>query len=86
MKSIQIEIPKEIALSLKIPQDLIKKCLTEELAIHLYREGFISFGKARALASLSKWQFAEKLGAKEIPRHYTNEDLEQDLNFAHEKY
>ena len=67
MKSIHIEIPKEILLSLRIPPESMKKCLTEELAIHLYKEGLLSFGKARELASLSKWQFAEKLGNKEIP-------------------
>ena len=83
MKSVQIEIPKEIVLSLKIPGDVIKDRLTEEFAIHLYKEGFLSFGKARELASLSKWQFAERLGDKEITRHYTDDDLEEDLHFAY---
>jgi hypothetical protein len=46
MKSVQIDIPKEIALSLKIPVELMWERLTEEFAIHLYKEGFLSFGKA----------------------------------------
>ena len=54
MQSIIIEIPKEIILSLKIPKEKAKEQLKEELAIHLYKEGFLSFGKARALAALSK--------------------------------
>lgn len=83
MKAVQIEIPKEIALSLKIPADVIKERLTEEFAIHLYKEGFLSFGKVRELASLSKWQFAERLGDKKIPRHYTDDDLAEDLYFAY---
>ncbi len=82
MKSIQIEIPKEIAKSLKMPFDLIEKRLKEELAIHLYKEGFLSFGKARELAVLTKWQFAEKLGEKQVPRRYTKDDLDEDLTFA----
>jgi len=46
MQNIIIEIPKEIVLSLKIPGKKTKDQLKEELAIHLYRKGFLSFGKA----------------------------------------
>ena len=82
MQSIVIEIPKEIILSLKIPKEKAKDRLKEELAIHLYKEGFLSFGKARALAVLSKREFAERLGIKKIARHYTREDFEEDSIFA----
>ena len=75
MQGIVIKIPKEIILSLRIPKEKAKDRLTEELAIHLYKEGFLSFGKARVLATLSKWEFAERLGIKKITRHYTREDL-----------
>jgi predicted HTH domain antitoxin len=85
MKTVQIEIPKEIVLSLKIPYASVKRQLTEELAIHLYREDFLSFRKAGELASLSKWKFAQRLGSKKIPRNYTEDDLEEYLRFAEEK-
>jgi len=64
MQGIVIEIPKEIILSLRIPKEKAKDQLKEELAIHLYKEGFLSFGKARGLATLSKWEFAERLGIR----------------------
>lgn len=82
MQGIIIEIPKEIVLSLRIPKEKARDRLKEELAIHLYKEGFLSFGKARTLAELSKWEFAERLGIKKIARHYTREDFEEDLIFA----
>lgn len=85
MKAVQIEILKDIVLSLKMPQEKAKERLTEELAIYLYAEGYLSFGKARKLAALSKWEFAEQLGRRQIPRHYTQEDLEEDLRFAYEE-
>lgn len=82
MNPMYIEIPKHIVLSLKIPTNVVKKRLTEELAIQLYQEGFLSFGKSRELAGLSKWQFGERLGERGIARHYSKEDLEEDLLFA----
>ncbi len=85
MKTVQIEIPKEVVLSLKMPFERVKRQLTEELAVHLYQQGFLSFGKARELAHLSKWEFSEKLGERDISRHYTQEDLEEDIKFAYEE-
>jgi predicted HTH domain antitoxin len=82
MKTIHIEIPKEIVLSLKMRPEMAKKQLKEELAVHLYGQGFLSFGKARQLAEMTKWDFAEKLGELQIPRHYTRDDLEEDFEFA----
>jgi len=82
MHAIQIEIPQDVILALKIPQQRIQATLTEELAIYLYAQGYLSFGKARKLAALSKWDFAERLGERGVPRHYTEDDLEEDLRFA----
>ncbi|MDY0095632.1 MAG: UPF0175 family protein [Candidatus Vecturithrix sp.] len=85
LQAIQIDIPQDVMLALKIPQQRIKATLTEELAVYLYAQGYLSFGKARKLAELSKWEFAERLGARGIPRHYTEQDLEEDLRFAADK-
>jgi len=83
MRAVQIEVPAEIALSLKLPAELMESRLTEELAVHLYQQGLLTWGKARALACLSKWQFAEPLGQRRIARHYAQEDLAEDLEFAY---
>jgi predicted HTH domain antitoxin len=56
--------------------------MKQELAVSLYARGVLSFGKARALADLSKRQFQELLGKREIPRHYTETDLVEDLEYA----
>ncbi len=85
LQAIQIDIPPDVMLALKIPQQRIKATLTEELAVYLYAQGYLSFGKARKLAELTKWEFAEKLGSRGIPRHYTEQDLEEDLRFATDK-
>lgn len=69
---------------LPIPRDvLIAARLTPEqalieLAVHLYAENRLSFGKAHALANLSVWEFRQILGSRRIPAHYGLEDLKQD--------
>ena len=82
IQAIQIDIPQDVMLALKIPQQRIKATLTEELAVYLYAQGYVSYGKARKLANLTKWEFAERLGTRGIPRHYTEQDLEEDRRFA----
>lgn len=84
MNAVRIEIPAEVALSLKLPSEGLEARLTGELALCLYREGLLSFGKARTLAQLSKWEFAERLGKRRILRHYTPDCLEEDIRFAHD--
>jgi predicted HTH domain antitoxin len=45
----------------------------------LYQKGLLSFGKARQLAAMSKWDFHQLLGEEGIIRRYDVEELEQDL-------
>lgn len=54
MKTISIQIPEEIMLSLKIPKMKWEKDIKKELALQLYHEGLISFANAHRLAEMSK--------------------------------
>jgi len=40
----------------------------------------LTFGKARELAGMQKWDFHNLLGKKRIIRKYDMEELERDLN------
>ena len=84
MKTVRIEIPADVAILLKFPTEGLEARLTEELALYLYREGLLSFGKARPLTQLSKWEFVERLGKRRITRHYTSDCLEEDIRFAYD--
>ncbi|MFA4829349.1 MAG: UPF0175 family protein [Thermodesulfovibrionales bacterium] len=83
-QGITLEIPEDVILSLKIPKDKVQKELLKELSIILYGEHILSFGKARELAKMSKWEFQEELGKRKIPRHYTEKNLKEDIKFARE--
>ena len=43
------------------------------------RRELASFGVARRIAELSKWEFIEILTRERIPIHYSEIDLQEDL-------
>ena len=79
---IQLEIPEEIAQAIRLPEERMKQDLLVELAVALYSQGFLSFGKARELAGMGKYEFGHLLGKRGVPRHYGTEELEEDLAYS----
>jgi predicted HTH domain antitoxin len=80
--TVQIDIPESIASSLRLPAPEIEPRLRTELAVALYTQGILPFGKASELAGMSRFVFGDLLTHREIPRHYTGEELAQDLSYA----
>ncbi len=77
-----LDIPESIASSIRLPITEIEPRLRVELALALYAQGILSFGKAAELAELTRFAFADLSGARIIPRHNTEQDLAQDLDYA----
>ena len=67
--SLQIEIPDEISQAMRLPIHEQPKRLLLELAVTLYAQEILSFGKARELAGLGKYEFGKILGERKVPRH-----------------
>ena len=73
-----------------IPRELIRATgmtpteLRRELAIYLFQQGRLSFGKARELAEMDAWAFQQLLGSRAISVHYDVDDYEQDLQTLRE--
>ncbi|CAG0981399.1 hypothetical protein PLCT2_01930 [Planctomycetaceae bacterium] len=73
--TIAIEIPREVIHATRMtPQEL-----TRELAVHLFQQGRLSFGKAREMAGMTVGVFQQLLGSRGIPVHYDLDDYEEDL-------
>jgi len=79
-----IRIPREVVEGARIPEKEFERVARVELAIALYARGVLSLGQARRLAGLSKWRFLEELAKRGVERHYTREELEDDIKFAEE--
>lgn len=77
-----LEIPESIASSLRLPASEIQSRLLIELAIALYAQGILSFGKASELAEVTRFEFGDLVTQRNIPRHYTEENLMQDLKYG----
>jgi predicted HTH domain antitoxin len=69
-----IAIPREIMHTTRMSPAEMKR----ELALSLFQQGKISFGKARELAGMTVWAFQQLLGSREIPVHYDVKDYLED--------
>ncbi len=75
---------------LEVPQDVLDSArltmpeLKVELAVHLYAQGRLSFGKARELAEMSLWEFRQLLGLRRIAPHYDEAELAEDIKTLRE--
>jgi len=77
-----LKIPGDIVDALRLPPDEVEDTLHKELALALYQRGVLSSGKASVLAGMRRWEFEELLGQRHILRHYTEKNLEEDIEYA----
>jgi predicted HTH domain antitoxin len=80
--SVQLQIPDSVVQAIRLPEERIDQELRVELAVALYAQGLLSFGKARELAGKGKYEFGQLLGERKVARHYGRQDLEDDLAYA----
>lgn len=80
MTTVSIEIPGEVMHAAHMTTEEMKR----ELAIHLFTEVKLSFGKARELAGLTVWEFQNLLGSRNISIHYGVDEYEEDLKTLRE--
>ena len=80
--TLTLHIPDSVVAGLRLPEGEIPQRLRTELAIALYAQGALSLGMAAELAEVSRLFFGELVGQRNIPRHYGDEDLAQDLAYA----
>lgn len=70
-----ITVPDEFLLAARMTTEEIQL----ELAISLFQQEKLSFGKARELAGLDFWTFQQILGSRGIAPHYDVTELHEDM-------
>ena len=83
MKTVQIELPDEILLSLKETPDELSCEIRIAAAVKLYELGKLSSGRAAELAGLSRVGFLQILGSYRVSTfNLTLEEIEKDMKNA----
>lgn len=78
--TIALEISRDVLHTTRMrPEEL--KC---ELALSLFQQGKLSFGKAREMVGMTVWAFQQLLWSRGIPVHYDLTDYEDDLTTLQE--
>ena len=80
--TIMLEIPDSVARAIRLPRKEQSRQLKIELALSLYAQGILSFGKACELAEMTNLEFGILLGKRDIPRQYDEQDLQDDITYA----
>lgn len=71
---------------LEIPRDVLRATrmneaeLRTELAITLFVQGKLSFGKAREMSGMDAWTFQQLLGSRGIALHYDLNEYKEDMD------
>jgi predicted HTH domain antitoxin len=79
---LQISISDSILQAIRLPEPRVEQELRRELAIALYTQDILSFGKARELADMNKYEFGQLLSQRGVVRHYGLAELNNDLTYA----
>jgi predicted HTH domain antitoxin len=82
MSTVTVQIPQEalVLAGLENQSDSERACLL--VALELFREQRVSLGRAAELAGLGVEEFMEFSAHRQVPLHYTADDLDEDRNTA----
>ncbi len=80
--SITLEIPESVADAMRLPKPRLARELMIELAVVLYADEVLPFGKARELSAVSVHELTAALATRGIPRHYDAAELARDIDYA----
>ena len=79
MAQLCFEIPDDLFHAMKLPPGEAQVRIRCELAVRLYEKGVLSFGKARELSQLTRWEFHELLAKEGVARRYDVDEFEEDM-------
>ena len=79
MNKLHVTFPKSLEITLNKSESETVSTIKEIVALHLYKNGTISLGKAGEIMGLSKQEMLHLLNIRRIPINYDVDDLESDL-------
>ncbi|MBI4903734.1 MAG: UPF0175 family protein [Acidobacteria bacterium] len=83
MKSVQVELPEDLAEAAQLDPSNPSPDAARLLALELFREDKISLGRAAELCATPVEAFLEFAGQREVPMHYGVKELAEDRQALH---
>ena len=80
--AVTLHIPDSITTGLRLPEGEIEARLRLELALALYGQGILSFGKAAELVGADRARLAEQLTNRSYSEALRPEELAEHLSYA----
>lgn len=78
MQKLSVEIPSELVSAAGMDTSNLSAETARLLALELYREDKVSLGRGSELCQMPVEQFMEFAAQREVPLHYSADDLEND--------
>jgi predicted HTH domain antitoxin len=82
MAKVHVELPVELLRTAGISFDRLSLEVAKVIALELFREQTVSMGRAAELCGVSVEEFMQFAAHREVPLHYTLQDLESDRKLA----
>ena len=82
MSTLTLQLPEDIVAKLASSPEAAAARIKTELALSLYSQAVISHFEACQMTGLSRFEFEDLLGQREIIRPYTVEMLNEDMRHA----
>jgi predicted HTH domain antitoxin len=80
--SVTLDFDEQTLASLPLAPGERERHMQIELACRFDASGWLTFGQGARLAKLDQYAFGLQLAERNIPRHYSLEDLDSDLRYA----
>lgn len=80
--SVTLDLDEQALASLPLGPGERERHMQIELACRFYASGWLTLGQGARLAKLDQYAFGVQLAERNIPRHYSLEDLDADLRHA----
>jgi predicted HTH domain antitoxin len=80
--SITLDLDDESLASLPLQPGERERLMQIELSCRFYARGWLSLGQAARMAKLDRYAFGLELAERDIPRQYSQDDLDANLRYA----
>jgi predicted HTH domain antitoxin len=77
--TVKMDFPKDVLLAADISEANASVDIKKYLALFMFKERLLSFGKASEMSGMDKMKFMEFAGSRGIPLNYDESDYNEDL-------